>query len=128
MFLGYHTTNDKHQIAIPQQTTKDLNTTPKNQSDHSKLNLQFQIIDNQSQDHPITSCSCKTARFFLPHKTDTKLATGMKHVWSTSFSTIHLFIPSRCHVSVSIVELAIHLVFHFIFICYEFFTRCSRSF
>jgi hypothetical protein len=121
MFLGHHTTNDKHQIAIPQQTTKDLNNTPKIQSEHSKLNLQFQITDHQSQDHqitrsPITSCSCKPARFFLPHKTDTKLATGMKHVWSTTFSTIHLFIPSRCQVSVSMVELAVHLVFHFIFL------------
>jgi len=81
MFLGHHTTNEKHQISIPQQTTKDLNTTPKNKSEHSKLNLQFQITHHQSQDHkitdhPIFKSSCKSARFFLPHKTDTKLASG----------------------------------------------------
>ena len=35
----------------------------------------------------------------------------MKHVWSTTFSTIHLFIPSRCKAPVGMVELAIHLVF-----------------
>jgi hypothetical protein len=116
MFWEHHSTNEKHQIAIPQQTTNDLNTTPKIKSVHSKLNLQFQITDHQITDHPIISFGCKPARFFLPHKTDTKLATGTKHVWSSTFSTIHLFIPSRCQVSVSMVELAVHLVFHFIFL------------
>ena len=76
MFWGHHTTNEKHQIAIPQQTTNDLNTKPKNQSEHSKLNLQLHITDHQITDHQIFGSSCKPARFFLPHKTDTKLATG----------------------------------------------------
>ena len=121
MFLGNHTSNKKLQISNLHQTTKDLNNTLKNQSKNSKSNQQLQITDHQITDHQITDhqiigSNCKPARFFLPHKTDTKLATGMKHVWSSTFSTIHLFIPSRCHVSVSMVELAVHLVFHFIFL------------
>jgi hypothetical protein len=63
-------------MPIQKQTTKDLHTTPKNQSEHSKSILQLPITDHPITDHQIIAAVVNPPAFFPPHKTDTKLATG----------------------------------------------------